>query len=313
MLVSRELDLEIGPMTQGHAVTDDGVQLLYQIFGDGPSIVFANGIGVRYPGVVRQMAPLRQAGYRVVCWDYRGMGQSIMPDPRRGDVSMPRHARDILAILDHLAIERAIFIGWSMGVQVSLEAIRAQPDRVAGFVALLGTYGRPFQTAFPGPVARGIEELFTFLNRNPMVAQAALNLAVAAPRLAFAVLSRGLFVGAHADRAVFDANVRSVAGVEKTLYTRTLLELSRHDAGDVLAGVTCPALIIAGERDHLTPPDVAMHMARSIRGAVYREVKGGTHFAMIEQPDLINGWLLELAREVYGAAADRGAAAAGEV
>jgi len=305
-------------MSQGHTVTDDGVQLLYQVFDGAPerggrgAVVFANGIGVRYPGVVRQMAPLREAGYRVICWDYRGMGQSVMPDPKGGDVSMPRHARDILTILDHLKLERAIFVGWSMGVQVSLEAIREQPGRVAGFVALLGTYGRPFQTAFPATVARGIEGLFLFLNRNPLVAQAALNLAVAAPGLAFAVLSRGVFVGTDADRAVFDANVRSVAGVEKTLYTRTLLALSKHDASDVLARVRCPSLIIAGERDHLTPPAVATHMARTIRGASYREVKGGTHFAMIEQPDLINGWLLDFARSVYSERASEAPAAASE-
>jgi len=299
MLVAQSLDLEIGPMEPGRVTTDDGVELLFQSFGEGPAIVFANGIGVRYPGVVRQMVPLRAAGYRVICWDYRGMGQSVMPDPVRGDVSMPRHARDILAILEQLEIESAIFIGWSMGVQVSLEAIRLQPARVAGFVALLGTYGRPFQTAFATPVARGIESLFGFLNRNPSVAQGALNLAVALPRVAFFVLSRALFVGADADPVVFDANVRSVAGVEKTLYTRTLLALAEHDAIDILPHIRCPALIIAGQRDHLTPPAVAMHMASTIPDASYQEVTRGTHFAMIEQPELINSWLLQFAHRIH--------------
>jgi pimeloyl-ACP methyl ester carboxylesterase len=301
MLVSRNLDQQIGDMSQGHTVTDDGVQLLYQSFGEksGPAVVFANGIGVRYPGVVRQMVPLRDAGFRVICWDYRGIGQSVMPDPRIGDVSMQRHARDILSILTFLEIDRAIFAGWSMGVQVSLEAIRLQPDRVAGFVALLGAHSRPFQTAFPGQVAAGIEGLFRFLNRFPTVAQGALNLAVALPDFAFFVLSNAVFVGKDADREVFDANVRSVAGVEKTLYTRTMLALAAHDATDLLPSVRCPALVIAGERDHLTPPRVAMEMTRAIPDATYREIKGGTHFAMIEQPELINGWLLEFVRRVY--------------
>lgn len=306
MLVPQSLDFEIGPMEPGRVTTDDGVELLFQSFGQGPAVVFANGIGVRYPGVVRQMVPLRDAGYRVICWDYRGIGQSVMPDPIRGDVSMQRHARDILAILEHLEIASAIFVGWSMGVQVSLEAIRLQPERVAGFVALLGTYGRPFRTAFPMPIARGIEGLFGFLNRNPAVAQGALNLAVALPRVAFFALSRALFVGPDADPVVFDANVRSVAGVEKTLYTRTMLELAAHDASDVLPLVRCPALIIAGQRDHLTPPAVAMRMASVIPDAAYHEVTGGTHFAMIEQPELINGWLLAFADRVHGSkAADR--------
>ena len=310
MIVSRALDQQIGTMSQGHTVTDDGVQLFYQSFGQesAPAVVFANGIGVRYPGAVRQMAPLRDAGFRVICWDYRGIGQSVMRDPHTDDVSMQRHALDILAILDHLEVERVIWVGWSMGVQVGLEAIRAQPERVEGFVALLGAHSRPFHTAFPAPVARGVETLFGLLNRAPAVAQAALNMAVALPDLAFGVLAAGLFVGKDVDRDVFDANVRSVAGVDKTLYTRTMLALAAHDATDVLPDVRCPALIIAGERDHITPPRVAREMCCAIPGATYREVTGGTHFALIEQPARINGWLLDFVREVRDASAPMDAA-----
>jgi len=307
MIVSPSIEAQLGQMTQGRVVTDDGTELLYQSFGEGPAIVFANGIGVRYPGVVKQLGALRPR-YRVICWDYRGMGQSIMRDPEQGDVSMPRHARDILAILEQLGVERAIFVGWSMGVQVSLEAIRLQPERVAGFVALLGTYGLPFRTAFPAPVAHGVEQLFALLNRHPAVAQRALDLAVALPRLAFFVLSRAVFVGRDADPEIFDADVRAVAGVDKLLYTRTLLELANHDASAVLPEVRCPALIIAGERDYLTPPKVALHMASLIPDAGYRELEGATHFAMIEQPELVNAQLVEFAGRVFGAASGAGSA-----
>jgi pimeloyl-ACP methyl ester carboxylesterase len=301
MLVSPALQQRLGDMAQGPVVTDDGVTLLYQSFGEGPAVVFGNGIGVRYPGAVEQVNALRDA-YRVICWDYRGIGQSVMSDPE-GDLSMARHARDILTILDALRIERAVFVGWSMGAQVSLEAIRLQPERVAGLVALLGTYKQPFRTAFPDPVGGAVEGLFELLHRYPAVAQAALDLAVALPTVAFTVLSRLPFVGRDADREVFAANVRSVAGVDKRLYTRTMLALAAHDASDVLPQVRCPTLVICGERDNLTPPKVARQMAAAIGGAEYREVTGGTHFALIEQPVKINRWLRELVDRVYGAPA----------
>jgi 3-oxoadipate enol-lactonase len=300
MLIPRQLEQQLGPMEQGHVESDDGVQLLYQSFGrsDGPAIVFGNGIGVRYPGATKQVDALRQR-YRIICWDYRGIGLSVMPDPLTGDVSMPRHARDILTILDHLEVARAIFIGWSMGAQVSLEVCRIQPERMAGFVALLGTHGKPFRNAFPGSVSSAVEGFFGLLNRYPAVAQGALDLAVTLPDVAFVALSNLTFVGKDADREVFDTNVRSVAGVEKTLYTRTMLALAEHEAEEVLPGVSCPALIIAGERDHLTPTKVARQMAAAMPDATYREVAGGTHFALIEQPELINSWLLEFAQRVY--------------
>jgi pimeloyl-ACP methyl ester carboxylesterase len=300
MIIPRHLEHQLGPMEQGHVESDDGVQLLYQTFGprDGPAIVFGNGIGVRYPGATKQVAALRHR-YRIICWDYRGIGLSVMPDPLTGDVSMPRHAQDILTILDHLELDRAIFIGWSMGVQVSLEVCRIQPERMAGLVALLGTHGKPFRNAFPGSISSATEGFFGLLNRFPAVAQGALDLAVTLPGVTFGALSNLTFMGKDADRDVFDANVRSVAGVEKRLYTRTMLALAQHEAADVLPSVACPALIIAGERDHLTPPRVARQMAAAITGATYREVAGGTHFALIEQPELINSWLQEFARRVY--------------
>jgi pimeloyl-ACP methyl ester carboxylesterase len=235
----------------------------------------------------------------VICWDYRGLGQSVMPDPEHGEVSIPRHARDALCILDHLEVDRAIFIGWSMGVLVSLEVYHHSPERMAGFVALLGTYSRPFYNAFGAPTAWSIDKFFRFLNKNPRLVQRTLDLAITLPRLTFFLLSNLAFVGKDADREIFAADVRSVAGVDKSIYTRTMLAMADHDAGHILPRLTCPALVIAGQRDYMTPPRVARWMAETMPNAEYREVKGGTHFSMIEQPELVNTWLLEFARRVF--------------
>jgi pimeloyl-ACP methyl ester carboxylesterase len=272
----------------------------YQVFGEGPAIVFGNGIGVRYPGLALQIAALRDR-FRFVTWDYRGQGPSVLGGPG-ADVSMGRQAEDALAVLDRLGIERAIFAGWSMGVQVALEAIRRAPERAAGFAAVLGGFGRTFREAFPAPVARAVEGLFALGVRVPRVAQLPLDLAVALPDLAFAVLTRALFVGADADRRVFDGNVAWVARTDRRTYLRTMQALADHDASDVLPRVRCPALIVCGTRDRLTPPAVGRRMAREIPGADYREIAGGTHFALIEQPDLLNGWLRAFADRAYGGA-----------
>ncbi len=284
-------------MQQGRVDTDDNVQLLYHSFGQGPAIVFANGIGVRFPGALLQIEALRK-DHQVICWDYRGMGQSVMADPH-SDLSMGRQARDIIAILDHLHVDRAVFIGWSMGVQVSLEVARLQPHRVAGFVAMLGTYARPFRTGLPFPLGLAVEAVFTAAKHIPGVVQALLDLAVILPRPVFLLLSLARFVGKDADPKIFDAAIRSVAGVEKRHYMKTMMALARHDARDVLPKMTCPAMIICGERDWVTPPRVARVMADSIPGAVYREVKGATHFAIMEEVELINGWLADFVGDVY--------------
>lgn len=282
----------VEPVEEGAIVVEDGTRIPYQRFGRGAQVVvFANGIGVRWPGLAHQIRALADRA-SVLCWDYRGMGPSTLGRPD-ADVSMPRQALDALALLDHLDVERAIFMGWSMGVQVSLEVLRAQPERVSGFVAILGADGRPFRGAFPGAVAEAVERLFALALRRPFLAQGPLDLAVALPDLAFRVLTAAAFVGRDADRGVFDGNVRWVAETDRRVYLRTMLALAEHDARDVLATVRCPALVVCGTRDHLTPPAVGRRMAASIAGAEYRELAGGTHFALIEQPERLNGWLRE--------------------
>lgn len=299
MEASRILATDLKPDHAGHIETDDQVRLAFQTFGHGPPIVFANGIGVRYPGAHYQISALTPY-YQVICWDYRGMGESVMQNPY-GDVSMPRQAQDILAILDFLQLESAIFIGWSMGVQVALEAIRLASRRVAGFVALLGSYGKPCHAAFPTPLAEGVEGLFIFASQYPSAMQAIFTAATRLPQLAFSVLSRMRIIGRDIDQNILQTNIGAVAEIEKGIYSRTLLALEEHDAFDVLPTINCPSLVIGGEQDYLTPPRVARLMVQHILDATYKEIKGGTHFALIEQPELINGWLLEFAHQIFGA------------
>ncbi len=300
MDLTRTVTDALGPMEEGTMTTDDGQQLCYQLFGDpsGPAVVIGNGIGVRYWGFARQIEAIK-GSHRIICWDYRGMGASS-PAGEGVDVSMPRQARDMKQLMDHLQVEQAVLVGWSMGVQVSLELIRAWPERAAGFVAMLGTYGRPFRTGLPTPLPIIAERLFEFGSRYPAIAQLLLDFGVAFPDLTHIILSSVLFAGADIEREILDANIAGVKEVEKGLYLRTIMELAEHDASDSLERVPCPALVICGDRDWITPPRSGKFIAESIPGGQYREVAGGTHFALIEQPGLINTWLEGFLGEVNG-------------
>ncbi len=286
MIIPRNIEKQLGSFEQGRVKTDDGVELLYQSFGQGPVILFANGIGVRYPGLVIHVPLLRQR-YRMVTWDYRGMGQSVVPS-LDADVSMARQAKDALAILNHLQVKSAIVVGWSMGVQVGLELLRLEPERIVGFVALLGAYRRPFRTAFPRPVALALESFFRLLKRYPHLVQSTLGLAVALPNVTFKLLQSVRFINDKIDAEIFATLVRSVAGVDKRIYTRTFFELARHDAQDMLAKINCPTLVIAGQYDYFSPPKNAQTMAAMIPSAKVLVVPKTTHFAMYEETELVN-------------------------
>ena len=296
MVIEAEFEQWLGSVTVGSTVADDGFPLTYQTFGEtsggGPAVVFANGIGVMYPGAALQIAGLRR-DHRVVCWDYRGMGDSVsIGFP--GDVSPGRHARDILRILDALEIERAVYVGWSMGVHVGLEVIRRAPARVSGFAALMGSYATPIRNAFGHPMGQLAEQSVEFGLVHPSISQTFIDLSVSHPDITHRILSRMRFVAPEVNRPVFDYMVRSVARTDRRLYLRTMLSMAEHDASDILPTLTCPSLVVCGELDFLTPPRVAQEMATAIPGAFYRAIPDGTHFALAEHPTRINRWLRDL-------------------
>ena len=118
--------------------THDGLTLRYLVDGpmDGPPVLlvhgFASNIEMNWvgPGWVRALA---EAGYRVIAIDNRGHGRSDKPHDPAAYIP-ERMARDAIALLDHLHIERAVWIGYSMGGRISAFAALAEPSRLSALV-----------------------------------------------------------------------------------------------------------------------------------------------------------------------------------
>ena len=108
-----------------------GARLAYQVTGDGPAVVLVHGFGLDMRMLDPQVVDL-DARSRMVRYDCRGFGASGPFDPAMGYT----HAGDLLALLDHLAIERAVLAGLSFGGRVVMQAALAAPERVAGLILL---------------------------------------------------------------------------------------------------------------------------------------------------------------------------------
>ena len=114
----------------------DGLELAYIDEGEGDPILlihgFASSIRVNWiaPGWVKT---LRDAGYRVIAIDNRGHGQSQKSyEPE--DYRPSRMAADAAALLDHLGIELAHLMGYSMGARVCAFTALEFPHKVATLV-----------------------------------------------------------------------------------------------------------------------------------------------------------------------------------
>lgn len=276
----------------------DGTEIAYQVRGEGPVIVLANGLGGTYEAFQHVYAALGEH-YKILCWDYRGLYRSGRPRDL-ATLAVPSHCRDLARLLDLEKVKRAIFIGWSMGVQVSFELLRSRRDRMAGLVVMNGTYGSPFRTALASRLARHvIPPALTLLKSNANLFARASSVAVGWNGLIPVMARLGIISDKVDAQAMMDvaADFRTV---DFATYSDMLRALGAHDARDLLPDLDLPTLILAGDRDFMTPVFVARKMNRMIRGSRLVVIPGGTHYTPLEFPDVVGHEILRFLDGIPG-------------
>ncbi len=264
----------------------DGTVLACRETGLGPTLMLANGLGGTWTAW-RHLIDYFRDRFHIVSWDYRGLYRSG-PSATPGLFDMATHVRDAIAVADALGVDDAVWIGWSMGVQLDFEIVRRHPERVRGLVAVNGTYGKPFDTAFGRLGSRRlIRAAAEIARRNPRLVSGVVGHAAAWDGLVGA-LKRLRLVGRTLDETVFRDLARDFGSLDPVAYFSTFGALGEHDASDALPSIRCPVLIVAGDRDPMTPRDLSDRMARMIPGADLLIVPGGTHYVPIEYPELMN-------------------------
>ncbi len=275
-----------------HIRTDDGTSLAVHAtrepFPGAPVVVLANGLG----GPLLAWRPLiddLRDRYRIVTWDYRGLyGSSRPPREGPGAFSIPRHVDDLAAVLRSQHVRRASFVGWSMGVQVVIEAYAAMPEVTANLVLLNGTFGRPLHTAAPvaflGPLVPRAVAIAETLH---LVVGHATRRVSSFSRTVRILKALGL-IGENLDDEECTALVKSFGQLDMQAYLRNLSALGEHDASPILGRITVPTLVITGDRDRMTPRGLSQQMVGRIPEAELLIVRGGTHYTAVEYPELVN-------------------------
>ena len=109
-------------------ITLNGIQINYVERGmpQGKPVVFIHGFPFNHSMWEPQMLALPNE-YRAIAFDVRGHGDSDLAD---GQYSIEFFVDDLLALLDHLVVEKAILCGLSMGGYIALRAVERHPERV---------------------------------------------------------------------------------------------------------------------------------------------------------------------------------------
>ena len=106
----------------------------------GPPVVLMHGLTMTRDHVMMGSNALEQEGFRVIAYDARGHGQSAAPaDP--GEYGYDALSADLVAVMDAFGAARALLVGSSLGCHTAIRLALAQPDRVAGLVAITPAFG----------------------------------------------------------------------------------------------------------------------------------------------------------------------------
>lgn len=269
----------------------DGTGIAYEVLGRGDkTIVLANGLG----GRLYAWEPAIEAfwsTHRIITWDYRGLFASDSPKSKR-KLAVTHHVDDIISILDEEEISRAVFVGWSMGVQVSLDVAASCPERVAGLVLINGTHGHVLSTGFQPVVSvpflpKRLHQLLDWLQDNPDVAHQIARVARLSelPTWAFMRLMAGR--RARDLTPLLSRYVDDVLGPSFPNYLRLFQELDAHSTYHLLREIEAPALVISGFFDILTPPYQSKEIADRMPNAEYIRLWRSSHFSMLERPEIV--------------------------
>lgn len=260
--------------TVSATVAANGTQLCYELGGDGPVVTLLHGFSLDSRMWDQQFAPFARE-YRVLRYDLRGFGRS-------GGVGEESYspADDLAALLDHLGIATTAVIGLSMGGGFAIDFALAYPQRTTALVAadsaLAGydwTAGRPSAWHSKLAATHGVDAAKRAWLECPLFQPAAEKPDVAA-----------------ALRRCVDAYSGWHWLNENPLIAPQAPAIGR------LAEISCPSLILVGERDTADFHAIAERLAEDIPEATLTRIPGAGHMSNMEAPKAFNAAVLNFLR-----------------
>ncbi|MET3763095.1 pyrimidine utilization protein D [Sphingomonas sp. UYEF23] len=250
--------------------------LYYETHGreDAPPLILSSGLGGSAHYWAPNIAALSER-YRVIAYDHRGTGRSdrALPDA----VTVDDLAADMLALLDALAIPRAIVVGHAAGGVAALALALMAPDRIDKLVVVNG-WASPdphFLRCFAARLAllRGSGPE-AYLRAQPLFLYPP-NWISANDALLEAELPEQL------------AHFPGAATMEKRIAA-----LAAFDVSERLRDIHRPVLVVVSDDDMLVPSNAGVALANGLPIAGFCRAEHGGHAVNVVDPDAFNSFVL---------------------
>ena len=245
--------------------TSDGVDLFFEVTGESPDVVLLNDMMMTtasWSPVVQDLS----GKHGCLLHDFRGQLRS----PARGPWNVEQHADDLVELFDHLKIEQAHIAGVSYGGEVGMIFAYTYPERVRSLTVIAAT-----------SVAD---------DRMKVRASAAMNAALTEPERLVDVVASDFSPGTiDAERARINTYPKEFF----TGYNALCDAFTALDIADNLSAIRCPTLVIAAERDVVTPVECSERISSAIPAARLHVIENAGHAVVIEKPEEVSRAILD--------------------
>lgn len=251
---------ELISKTNGYFKALDGTKIYYETKGQGEPLVLVYGIACLLNHWHHQVDFFSKS-YKVITFDIRGHHKST-PVKDFSNLSMEHIAFDIRGLLKHLGYEQADFVGHSFGGPCLLKTYEQFPEIFKSLTFINGFAKNPLQKIMGFDV---IEPIYHFLKdqykKSPDLANSLWKALIDNPfALQIMALAGGFNIRLTQYKDI-EMYCRGVARLELPIFFELFNHIFSFDGTDILFDIDKPCLIIAGEKDFITPSTIQKSMA----------------------------------------------------
>lgn len=267
----------------------NGIQICYEIRGEGDPVVLIHGFGVAKEEWIGQFDPLSEH-FKVIRFDNRGSGKSDHPED---SFTMKNLADDLNGLLDKLGIIKANVVGWSLGGMIAEEFAINYPQALDKLV-LINTF--PYwpgdenglqmykQSKLDALEARKIDPVKAFYDgATPGFSRKFKKLLLEEPKKKI----HGLF---SAEDLIEKGKTNPITPKDIEHYTQAL---GKHDTLDRLPKIKNDTLIISGTHDRSTPLSMNQIIHKNIPNSKLLVLEKAGHQSPIERAPEVNQAIIE--------------------
>jgi pimeloyl-ACP methyl ester carboxylesterase len=262
-------------------VTVEGRPMNVVELGEGPAMLLIHGLGGSWQNWLETI-PHFARRFRVVVPDLPGFGASPMPAQ---EISIPGYGRAVRALMEALGVSSAVVVGNSLGGFIAVELAIRFPTLVERLV-LVSAAGIATEHQRREPVrttARALASGLAWVGAKA-------DVVARRPRLRRLLMATS---AAHPERLPAPLAAEQIRANGKPGWIGAFDALLSYRIRARLGEVSCPTLIVWGDRDRMVPVGDADEFERAIRGSRKVIFHDTGHVAMLERPARFNAMVDE--------------------